>query len=333
MNVLFVSRKRFSDFGGLSRFAKELSSRFPGSNLLLSPSSLGVCCRLPTAHIDLIHIFDAALLPLGILLKLFLGSPMTVTGQGRDIAWDNPLYQWSLRTLAPFADGFIFSSYKTASIAPPHKKHRVIYQGTSIDHLRRPQPFPLPPKRSNIILVSVANLVKRKGHVWFVEKVMSKLPSRFCYYIVGDGPERNRVIRAVQKKDLTERVTLLGNISDAHLAYVLAHSDIFICHNRQVPGDIEGLGLAWAEAAAFGLPVIASNVDGIGEVIKHNRNGLLVSPTPRAFIRAIRTLQTPSARSALGKKAKQYTRKNYSWSKTITRYRQFFQEVIDRTNR
>jgi len=319
VKVLFISRKNSQGYGGLSRFYAELSSRFPKS--ILKP--------------DLIHLCDATLLPLGFILKLIYRKPMTVSIHGLDLVYPNRIYQTILRALLPKADAIIAISLPTLQLLEQFnlKKSQlfVIPNGISTSHLNFPN-LPdspdLPNLKSKIILLTVGNLVLRKGHVWFLRKVFRKLSSQFIYIIVGEGSQREVIERTIKRLRLTSRVNLVSRVDNSELAYLYQTAHIYVCPNQAIEGDFEGFGIAAGEAAAMGLPTVASNVDGIPQVIRDGKNGILVESTPQAFIEAINRLKSPVIRKKLGQKAKIYTQKHYSWQKTIREYTKIFQEVV-----
>lgn len=127
-----------------------------------------------------------------------------------------------------------------------------------------------------LILCSVGRLVPRKGVAWFIDFVMPRLPSDVIYLVAGDGPERRRIEAAIRARDLSERVRLLGGVTDGALEELYRGSDLFIMPNVPVAGDMEGFGLVMVEAGWCGLPVIASRLEGIIDVVTEEANGHLV---------------------------------------------------------
>ena len=315
MKVLFISRKKSNDIGGLARFYAQLSSRFPKS--ILKP--------------DLIHLCDATLLPLGVILKLILQKSLTLTVHGLDITYPNRLYQTMLRILIPQADAIIADSQATKKLLTPfHLKNKVVVipPGISIDHLNPPSSRSSPAKggtkadnlKNKLILLTVGNLVPRKGHAWFINNVFPRLSKQFVYIVVGDGPQKPAIL-------LNQRIILTGRINNSQLGSLYKLADIYVCPNQHIEGDFEGFGIAAGEAARLGLPVVASNVDGIPEIIKDGKNGMLVEPNPPTFIKIINRLKDFTLRKKLGQKAKLYTENHHNWKKTISGYTKVFQQV------
>jgi glycosyltransferase involved in cell wall biosynthesis len=125
----------------------------------------------------------------------------------------------------------------------------------------------------DIIVLSVGALTERKNHQTLLQAAHTIQPRghQLRYLICGDGPLRAVLEKEVQALDLTSVVYFTGFCSDV-IPY-LAAADIFV----HVP-TWEGLGIAVIEALAAGLPVIASRVGGIPELIDDHTRGVLVPP-------------------------------------------------------
>lgn len=122
-----------------------------------------------------------------------------------------------------------------------------------------------------IIIGSIGRLTKQKGFEYLVE-AMGKLSNQNVECLIaGDGELKTRLQKKVEKFGLENKVKLLGWQKD--IKSFLSKIDIFI-----LPSLWEGFGIAILEAGLVGLPVIASNVDGIKEIIEDKKDGLLVKP-------------------------------------------------------
>ena len=142
--------------------------------------------------------------------------------------------------------------------------------------------------------IVVANLIAYKGHADLVEALaLLPKPPRMC--LVGDGPERGRLAALIEAHGLGDVVTLAGPVDDAR--EVLADYQFAV-----LPSHAEGLPNAVLEAMAAGLPVVATRVGGVPEVVADGVTGLLVPPrVPAALAAAVeRIAGDPDLRRAMG---------------------------------
>lgn len=126
-------------------------------------------------------------------------------------------------------------------------------------------------REDDIFLLSIGRLTYQKGHEFLVQ-AMAKVVSHFPngkIGICGDGPLRSQLEKQIKEAGLSNHVNLLGAWED--VSPLLASAEIFI-----LPSRWEGLSRALMEAMAAGLPVIATEVDGIKDLITNGVNGLLV---------------------------------------------------------
>jgi len=125
--------------------------------------------------------------------------------------------------------------------------------------------------------------------------------------IAGEGEEHGALARLIDSYGMQKRAFLLGFVPDVHL--YLAAADIFLMASRK-----EGLPLALLEAGYAGLPVIATKVGGIPEVIQHEKNGLLIEPDDVDGLAdaLTRLLLNPEEAQKYGKELKCSVREKFS---------------------
>lgn len=123
-------------------------------------------------------------------------------------------------------------------------------------------------RRTGTIIGSVGRLTAQKDYATLLEAISLLKGHNVSCLLVGEGEERADLEKIIRKKGLASQVMLLG-AQDA-IGEFLAKLDIFV-----LPSRWEGFGLVVLEAGASRLPVIASKVDGIKEIITDNKNGLL----------------------------------------------------------
>lgn len=152
---------------------------------------------------------------------------------------------------------------------------------------------------TDVVLVTVGRLVRRKGSRWFVEHVLPDLPATTHYVVAGDGPERSAIAEAADSVGMGERVHFLGVVSDDAREMLMRGCDLFVQPNIPVPGDMEGFGLVTIEAATRGAVVVASDLEGLKDAVVPDESGYLVpAGDDRAWIEAVS--QLIGDRDALG---------------------------------
>jgi glycosyltransferase involved in cell wall biosynthesis len=153
------------------------------------------------------------------------------------------------------------------------------------------------------VVASVGSLIPIKGHDVTL-RAMAELSGdfpRLRVRIVGEGVEHRRLQVLARELGIADRVDFLGRRTRQEVAELLQSSAIFV-----LPSRFEGLGVAYLEAMASGLPTIAYRGQGIQEVIRHGENGILVAEqgaegAPRAWAAVLRTLlKNDEMRQALG---------------------------------
>jgi len=123
--------------------------------------------------------------------------------------------------------------------------------------------------------------------------------------IVGEGPDREMLIKYSQKLGVEDKFHLLGGISDRDLACLYKECDIFV-----LPSRFEAFGLVLVEAMSFGKPIVATKVGGVPEVVEDGHSGLLVDPNPDSIASGIETVLTnPNLRETFEKRSREIVRK------------------------
>jgi len=170
-----------------------------------------------------------------------------------------------------------------------------------------------------VVIVSVGRLHPRKGQRHVIEALDGlppELASRVEYWIVG------RSMRGGYEAELRRRaescrvaVSFFGSIDHDELELIYARADIFAITPVDFGKSVEGFGLAYLEASAFGLPVIGHAIGGVPEAVRHGETGLLVEPGDTAGLTAaIRQLVTDRAlRERMGANGKTWARR-HSWA-------------------
>lgn len=149
-------------------------------------------------------------------------------------------------------------------------------------------------------IVFVGRLAAVKGVFVLLEAVahLSETHPEARVTLIGDGPERARIEARVAELGLSDRVTFTGYLTQPEVAERLAGASIFA-----LPSFAEGVPVVLMEAMAAELPVVATRIAGIGELVTEGEAGLLVAPgDPDSFAAALETLLAdPEQRAAFGR--------------------------------
>lgn len=252
------------------------------------------------------------------------GTDITLVGQDRSYL---PITRFAIEQSNGVTAVSEYLRQVTLRDFKPNQSIEVIYNFVNCERYRRePNPalraqFARPDER---ILAHLSNFrpVKRIPDVIEVfARVRRKMPARLL--LIGDGPERANAEWLVREKGLSEEVHFLGKQNRVHEKLSLA--DLFL-----LPSELESFGLAALEAMACEVPVIATRVGGLPEVITDGENGFLVSvgDVEAMAARALEILSDPERARQLGQRARACTQQRFCSSLIIPRYEAFYQRVL-----
>jgi len=171
----------------------------------------------------------------------------------------------------------------------------------------------------------VGRLFAQKGPDIFVKTaalVLKKHPdARFVF--IGDGPLQRETEDLIKSLGLEDKVFLLGWRQDVNL--LLPALDIFLLTSRW-----EGLGRAITEAAYLGIPMVASRVNGVPEVVRQDQTGLLFEPEDhiRASEQVCRLIDDPELRARLGGSSREWIEANFDRSVMISAIEDLYEELL-----
>jgi N-acetyl-alpha-D-glucosaminyl L-malate synthase BshA len=152
--------------------------------------------------------------------------------------------------------------------------------------------------------------------------VREKIPAKLV--MIGDGPDRGAAEYIVRKKRLAKDVLFLGKQDRVHEKLGLA--DLFL-----LPSDLESFGLAALEAMACEVPVLATNVGGLPEVVTHGADGYLFEPRDVATggKYALDILTRPDRGRMMGEMARANARRKYCANDIIPLYEAYYEKVLN----
>jgi len=174
------------------------------------------------------------------------------------------------------------------------------------------------------IVMHISNFraVKRVGDVVEVfSRIQRKVPARLV--LVGDGPDRPRVLQRAAELGLQDKVLFLGK--HASVDELLSCADLFL-----LPSEKESFGLAALEAMACGAPVVASSVGGLPEVIDHEETGFLfdIGAVDEMAEAGVRLLSDDALHGRVAKAARATAVERFSARSVVPLYEALYARVI-----
>jgi len=252
------------------------------------------------------------------------------TGETWQVRLHERVHRWVLRR----ADLVIAVSAHQAELCRragvAAQRIRVIPNAVEV---RRPTPgrdiraeFGLPP--SCRVVLSVGRLSPEKGHERLVAAAPSVLAEHpdLIFLVLGEGPRRGEIERAAQGLGLNGRLLLPGFHPDA--SALMAGADLLV-----LPSLTEGMPNVVLEAFAAGVPVVATRVGGVPEVVLDGETGWLAErPTPECIASAmLQALADPEERSRRAANARALVRRSHTFAAQAAQAAYAFRSVLAET--
>lgn len=282
-------------------------------------------------------IIVAQVLPLGtaaIVVQAVTQVPVYIMVHGLDVL--QPQRNWRKRIVLQCAlrsaKGIIANSRYTADLVKQlgvnPKKITILPLGPHI------QPSPnmelghawlssLGIQAQDTVILSAARLVRRKGIdqvIQVLPEVKKKFTKPLKLVIAGDGPDRTRLEQLSKDSGVADSIIFTGKVSDDQLKQLFARAYCFVLQTREEPGgDVEGFGIVFLEANAFGKPVIGGKSGGVTDAIVDGLNGYLVEPHSLGMLlRAIVSLlEHPEIAQQMGEQGKKRVAEQFNWKENV----------------
>lgn len=213
----------------------------------------------------------------------------------------------------------------------PDQKLNIIYNGIDVQVFRS-DPMARARIRASlgvsddtVVFITVANLIPYKGHSDILKALARLDVQNFLWLSVGrDDGIQTMLETEAATLGMREKIRFLGSRSD--VAKLLSAADISILASHE-----EGLPGAVLESMAVGLPVIATQVGGIPEIIVPDKTGILVRPhDPSALAGALQDLcQDPPKRMRLGMSAHHAIQDLFSLEECVNAYAEFYEMICN----
>lgn len=236
------------------------------------------------------------------------GLPYSFTAHAHDIYVEQSMLREKIAaaefvvTISEFNRRFLTGLYGQ-EIA---KKIDVIHCGIDLDVF---QPRESAQKADLFTLICVASLEEKKGHQYLIEACAQLIQDGTALncLLVGDGELRTELEALIKRHGLSQYVKLLGRQPRDRVSELLAQSHALVLPSIVTSkGKMEGIPVALMEALAMQMPVIATNISGVSELVEHNITGLLVPEKDAAALASAINIirQNPEGAAALGRRGR-----------------------------
>jgi colanic acid/amylovoran biosynthesis glycosyltransferase len=178
----------------------------------------------------------------------------------------------------------------------------------------RPRKTAAPERPFSILCVGTLHEVKGQSYLLEACRLLAESGADVACTLVGDGPDRAALVEQIAASGLEERVTIAGRRTRSEVAELLGRADVLV--SPSVPtaeGKREGIPVVLMEAMASGVPVVASGISGIPELVEDGQSGLLVPPRDAsALASALRMLHDdPALRERLARAGRQTVEREF----------------------
>jgi glycosyltransferase involved in cell wall biosynthesis len=283
---------------------------------------------------DIVHTHNPQALIYGALAGRLAGARVVHTKHG--INPDRARRVWLRRAAARLVDAYVVVTPALARIATrecaPNRVH-VVANGIDTStfkprrgarsHSRRELGLP----EDAWVVGTVGRLAPEKDQALLVMAMLPLLSERRRLVIVGDGPERDALRAAIREANAERHVLMTGARSDVPL--LLSAFDAFA-----LPSRTEGLPLGLLEAMACELPVVATWVGGVPDLVVPGVTGLLVPPTDALALRSalLALVESPFLARRMGSEGRRHVLARHSVNAMAKAYGQLYQAALGRTH-
>ncbi|MGC8874220.1 MAG: glycosyltransferase [Chloroflexia bacterium] len=298
-------------------------------------------------HPDLLHVhWVLPNGPVGALAAARLGVPLVLSLHGSDIylperhRWLRPIAGWTFRRASAISACSGDLAQRAVALGADPRKLRVIPYGADRETFRPAFPEERERVRAELgvapreaLLLAVGRLVRKKGFdvlLRAMPRVLAEAgPVRLA--LLGQGDLREELQRLARELGVEERVWMPGAVERDRLPALFRSCDLLVVPSmHDEKGNVDGLPNVLLEGMASGVPIVASRVAGIPQVIADGETGLLVpEKDPEALAAAIvRLLRAPELRAHLGQRARRRVEEELNWPSVARQFVQLYTDAL-----
>lgn len=280
---------------------------------------LGACLR--AGGYDVVHAHVAVFSPLATVaaaMAAAAGIPTVVTVHSLWTYW-TPAFRAADHGLGWSAWPVVWTAVSELAAGPvrravgPGVRVEVLPNGVDVDFWRAP---PVPRPENEVVVVSTMRLAPRKRPLPLLRMLRAaraQVPSqvRMSAVIIGDGPQRGSIERALARRGEGEWIQLAGRLRRSQVRELYRRADIYVA-----PANLESFGLAALEARCAGLPVVAKSGSAIPDFVTSGREGVLAATDAEMAAQIARLASCPAERAAMARHNRT-TRPRQGWRGTL----------------
>lgn len=266
---------------------------------------------------------------IGTTLGRLAGVPSVLTWR-HNLSYDARRRSWLYGGAIRWSDAVLADSDAVATMLErdygldPKRIHRVPLAGVDLDRFA-PDRFngPSDPDSGDTVVGTMGRLVPEKNHRALLDVAARLRDAPVSFRIAGDGPRRAVLERRITERDL-DAVTLVGHVDAPDF---LDDLDLYV-----QPSLTEGLCISAIEAAACGLPVVASAVGGLTESVVDGRTGYLTEPDDVDALteRIAELMADPELRRRMGRRGRSRVEERYSRQRLLDTFRGVLARTAER---
>lgn len=204
------------------------------------------------------------------------------------------------------------------------KKCHVIHCGVNLNNYTTTPISKLKGRDEVFVILQIGSLHWKKGQVYLVQAIAYLRDKGFSLRlrIIGEGDERAKIENEIQSHDLGGIVELLGAKTQEEVSELLPTADCYVQSSIS-----EGIPVAIMEAMACELPVVATDITGIPELVLNGTTGILVPPKDvKALVDAIVFIwENPTAAKQMGKQGRIWVQENFNLTKNVSQLTSLFE--------
>lgn len=195
------------------------------------------------------------------------------------------------------------------------------FENLSSENIRRK--LEITNEQKIVIFAGILRPIKGVKYLIQAMNIIRQKNTKASLMLIGDGEERQSLEELVKESNLGDCVTFVGQVPNEEVLEYMAASDVFA-----LPSLSEGFPIVSLEAMASGLPIVATKVGGLPEIVEDGQNGFLVEPkSPRQIAdKAQLLLEDDELRGRISRNNKEKAR-SYSWQSIVQRLEEVYRTI------